>query len=231
MSGKCHTPGSFYNPNNHSDLWLTGPSCLWTEIIGTTRCVKLASETLAGLIIHRFRRSWSGRASGSRRDYIGRVKQTGDTTLYAAQRRFLAKLSATDHRITYHLGRLETRTVKNEAAEEIKRYLSNLAVRIDTRVYHELLDIAQEYSVSEVMVEKAVDVMLAVDMVVMAERDQYDAAYLLSADGDYTPAVSAVKSLNKKVYAVSPTSGAQLAAVVDSFIRVSGHWFEDCYES
>ena len=131
------------------------------------------------------------------RYYIGRVKQTGDTTLYAAQRRFLAKLSATDHRITYHLGRLETRTVKNEAAEEIKRYLSNLAVRIDTRVYHELLDIAQEYSVSEVMVEKAVDVMLAVDMVVMAERDQYDAAYLLSADGDYTPAVSAVKSLNR----------------------------------
>ena len=34
-------------------------------------------------------------------------------------------------------------------------------MRIDTRVYHEFLDIAQEYSVSEVMVEKAVDVMLS----------------------------------------------------------------------
>ena len=165
------------------------------------------------------------------RYYIGQVKQTGDTTLYAAQRRFLAKLSATDNRVTYHLGRLETRTVKNEAAEEVKRYLSNLRVRIDMAVYHELMGIAQEHSVSEVMVEKAVDVMLAVDMVVMAERDKYDAAYLLSADGDYTPAVKAAKSLGKKVYAVSPTSGAQLAAVVDSFIRVSEGWFEDCYES
>jgi uncharacterized LabA/DUF88 family protein len=78
------------------------------------------------------------------------------------------------------------------------------------------------------MVEKAVDVMVAVDMVVMAERDQIDAAYLLSADGDFTPAAQAVKAAGKKIYAVSPSHGAQLAAAVDAFIRLDAGWFADC---
>ena len=71
--------------------------------------------------------------------------------------------------------------------------------------------------------------MLAVDMVVLAERDEFDAAYLLSADGDFTPAAEAVRAHRKKVYAASPAPGAQLAAVVDSFIRLSLDWFDDCY--
>ena len=78
------------------------------------------------------------------------------------------------------------------------------------------------------MVEKAVDVMGAVDMVVMAERDEFDAAYLLSADGDFTPAVEAVRLNNKKVYAVSVAVGAQLASVVNSYIRLKPDWFDDC---
>ena len=66
-------------------------------------------------------------------------------------------------------------------------------------------------------------------MVVAAERDELDAAYLLSADGDFTPAVEAVRAAGKKVYAVSPAHGAQLAASADSFIRLEPGWFGDCY--
>jgi uncharacterized LabA/DUF88 family protein len=80
-----------------------------------------------------------------------------------------------------------------------------------------------------VFVEKAVDVMLAVDMVVMAERNAFTTAYLLSADGDYTPAVSAVRRLGKTVFAASLLPGAQLAAKVNSFIRLKKDWFADCY--
>jgi uncharacterized LabA/DUF88 family protein len=69
----------------------------------------------------------------------------------------------------------------------------------------------------------------AVDMVAMAERDEYDAAYLLSADGDFTPAVEAVRFLNKKVYAASPRFGAQLATVVSTYLRLKYDWFRDCY--
>ena len=83
---------------------------------------------------------------------------------------------------------------------------------------------------STVRVEKAVDVMLAVDLVVWAERNCFDAAYLLSADGDFTPAVEHVRSLGKKVYAVSAATGAKLASAVDSFIRLPATWFDDCYD-
>ncbi len=79
------------------------------------------------------------------------------------------------------------------------------------------------------MVEKAVDVMLAVDLVVLAERDTFDTAYLLSADGDYTHAVRFARELGKKVFAVSASHGAQLAAVTNAFIRVDTTWLSDCF--
>ena len=52
---------------------------------------------------------------------------------------------------------------------------------------------------SVVWVEKAVDVQIAVDMIAMAQRGEYDAAYLLSADGDFTPAVEEVLNIGRKV--------------------------------
>lgn len=58
---------------------------------------------------------------------------------------------------------------------------------------------------------------------------EYDAAYLLSADGDLTPAVQEVRSLRKKVFIASAASGAQLAAVASAFIRVDASWLADCW--
>jgi uncharacterized LabA/DUF88 family protein len=124
---------------------------------------------------------------------------------------------------------LESRTAKSEAAEELLEYLNAMPIRIDKGVYQDLLALARRHRVVTVIVEKAVDVGLAVDMVVMAEQDQFDAAYLLSADGDYTHAVSAVRSAGKKVYAVSVDRGAQIAAVVNSYIRLPQDWFGDCF--
>jgi uncharacterized LabA/DUF88 family protein len=163
------------------------------------------------------------------RYYIGQVQAHGNPRLYAEQRRFLASLQATDHRITCHLGRLEPRIVQNAAAQELRQYLSRLPARIDKRVYHDLIGLAQRHERAPVFVEKAVDVMLAVDMVVMAERHRYDAAFLLSADGDFTPVVTAVRATGKRIYAASPAQGAQLGAVVNSFIRLDKGWFHDCY--
>lgn len=163
------------------------------------------------------------------RYYIGRLPQTGDKTLYAAQRRFLASIRATDTRISTHLGRLEKRPIDDPAARELRSYLANLRTRIDPLVYHDLIRIAKNHRKTTTLVEKAVDVMLAVDMVAMAERNEYDAAYLLSADGDFTPAVTTIRDSGKKVYVASPAAGAQLASVANSFIRLPREWFNDCY--
>ncbi|HEX4956168.1 MAG TPA: NYN domain-containing protein [Thermoanaerobaculia bacterium] len=169
-------------------------------------------------------REWIGT-----RYYIGRVPQQGETRLYAEQRRFLAQLAASDPRISAHLGRLEPRLIDNPAARELQQYLTSLQVRLDSQVFHELLQIAQRHRRTPAMVEKAVDVMLAVDMVVMAERDAYDSAYLLSADGDFTPAIEAVRSHGTKVYVASTAHGAQLARAASTFIRLGRERFTDCY--
>lgn len=170
-------------------------------------------------------REWIGT-----RYYIGQVTQTGNAQLYADQRRFLASLTAADKRITVHLGRIETRPAKSDCADELLRYLGNLKTRIDTTVRNDLFALAHRHKTVRVMVEKAVDVMLAVDLVVMAQQNAYDTAYILSADGDYTHAAQFVRSLGKKVFAVAATNGAQLAAVVNKFIHLDAKWFDDCYK-
>ena len=88
---------------------------------------------------------------------------------------------------------------------------------------------AQRHRRVAVKVEKAVDVQIAVDMVSMAQKNAYDAAYLLSADGDLTPAVREVRALGKKVYIAAPSRGAQLAGVSNAVIRVDAPWFKDCW--
>ena len=73
--------------------------------------------------------------------------------------------------------------------------------------------------------EKRVDVSIAVDMVRMAYEGMYDVAYLLSADSDLVPAVEAVRSRGKKVFAASPAFGHELEKVVDAFISLRRGWF------
>jgi uncharacterized LabA/DUF88 family protein len=163
--------------------------------------------------------------------YIGQISQQANPTLYAQQRSFLSNLESTDPRISVRFGRIEPRTGTNHAAEELREYLNRLTTKIDSTVFSELIDIAKRHSETTVYVEKAVDVFLAVDLVTMAINDVYDAAYLLSADGDYTPAVAEVRNLGKKVYAASPMSGAQLARAVNSFIHLDAAWFVDCYRT
>jgi uncharacterized LabA/DUF88 family protein len=62
----------------------------------------------------------------------------------------------------------------------------------------------------------------------MGHKNQYDAAYLLTADGDFTPAVLAVRAIGKKVYCASPATGAQLAAAANNFIPLKPSFFSDC---
>jgi uncharacterized LabA/DUF88 family protein len=169
-------------------------------------------------------RDWLGT-----RYYIGQINQKHSPSLYAQQRSFLAGLQNTDARISVHFGRIEPRTAANDAANELTAYLSGLSTTVDPRVLSDLTSIACRHSQATVFVEKAVDVLVAVDLVTLAINNAYDAAYLLSADGDFTPAVDVVRAMNKKVFAASCLSGAQLARSVSSFIHLSSAWFSDCY--
>jgi uncharacterized LabA/DUF88 family protein len=164
------------------------------------------------------------------RYYIGQVDQRQGANVYADQRRFVAKLEQADKRISVHFGRIEPRWQASDAAKELLEYLASLKYKIDSKTYTDLHDIGKRHAGTLVWTEKAVDVKLAVDMVVMATSDQYDAAYILSADGDYTGAVDYVRGIGKKVFAASLSHGAQLAAVVNTFIPLKSEWFDDCYD-
>ena len=149
----------------------------------------------------------AGREWCQTRYYIGRVPQGLSTSLYADQRRFVSLLQAQDKRISVHFGRLEPRRADDASAKRLLKYLSELKTPIDRSVYRDLHDIATEHNEAIVWVEKAVDVNLAMDLVVMAAGGELDTAYILSADGDYTPAVRMVRSVGKQVIAASCTRG------------------------
>lgn len=156
----------------------------------------------------------------------------GNNWYHALKNANVPDLGSLDYaRISVHFGRLEPRPAVDRTARKLKRYLHRLPVKIDPRVYRDLYRIAEENSSAITYVEKAVDVALAVDLVVMAERDAFDSAYILSADGDFTPAVIAVRAHSKKVYAASPARGAELAAAVNTYIPLRVGWFVDCYHA
>lgn len=80
--------------------------------------------------------------------------------------------------------------------------------------------------------EKLVDVMLALDLALGAERDLYDIAALVSADGDFAAAVDEAKAAGKEVinYVFAIARSFHLARCCDEVITLKRHQFKhvDC---
>ncbi|HSQ58981.1 MAG TPA: NYN domain-containing protein [Acidobacteriota bacterium] len=169
------------------------------------------------------------RAWTATRYYIPDVGIIGSPQLLADQTSFLSYLRSQDSRISVHIGRLEPRTAENEAAKELLHYLGGLKIRIPIQVYKDLIALGKRHAKAKVFVEKAIDVQIAIDMVVMAVNGEYETAYLLSADGDYTPAIDAVRGLGKKVFAASPGPCKRLSLAANSYIRLKRDWFNSCF--
>jgi len=81
-----------------------------------------------------------------------------------------------------------------------------------------------------VLVEKGVDVLIAVDMLIHASRGNYDVAVLVSGDGDLVPAVQAVTELGRIVInAAFPSSRSDaLVNVCHEFIAIDDAYMSDC---
>jgi uncharacterized LabA/DUF88 family protein len=80
-------------------------------------------------------------------------------------------------------------------------------------------------------VEKGVDVMLAVDMLKYAIDQTYDTAILVSGDGDFKPAVDAVKDLGKHVeHAYFAEGATALRKASDNFIILDNDYLSDCFK-
>ncbi|MGR3914515.1 MAG: NYN domain-containing protein [Gammaproteobacteria bacterium] len=159
--------------------------------------------------------------------YVGKVagaRGVRNDKHVAGQQRFLSALRAQGVRIS--LGRIEKnwmRPDKNPMTETLRRLLAEERASISGRAAKELARLCGARF--PYYVEKQVDTRLTADLLGMAHRDEYDAAYLLSADSDFVPAVEEAKRLGKQVFAASPGKGAQLAGAVTAFIALDQEWF------
>jgi uncharacterized LabA/DUF88 family protein len=165
------------------------------------------------------------------RYYIGALNQTANPVAYADQRRFLSRLQNTDQRMRILLGRLEPRPEPNPLAAELHRWIDSGPQDLGPEARAWLQTHANAHTNVRILKEKAVDIMLAVDLIRLAMEDRYDAAYVLSADGDFTPAVDAVRAGGKMVYAASPDIGYALKRSVNTYIHLKKPWFRDCYRT
>lgn len=107
---------------------------------------------------------------------------------YNSQQKFFRALKSIPY-LELKLGRLERRVVKLNNELLIKDFGGEIANKI-----------IEKYGANIVTyVEKGVDVQIAVDLIKLAYNNVYDTAILISGDGDFAPAIIAVKELGKHV--------------------------------
>lgn len=82
------------------------------------------------------------------------------------------------------------------------------------------------------VVEKGVDINIAVDMMRYAYNDSYDVAILVSGDGDFATVVEAVKDRGKHVEVAAVKSGESyhLRNACDKFIPLTEEFLATCWQ-
>lgn len=157
------------------------------------------------------------------RYYVGKV--SGDLNRSRKQELSLNRIK--NQNVTVVLGRVEKQRVqpqKNPMQHKLRNLLDSHS-DLNPTIRDELESLISEETY--VYKEKRVDVNLAVDMVARAMKNEFDVAYLVSADGDFVPAVEIVKETGKNVVAATPGHGYGLKNAVNSFIRLPKAWFSD----
>lgn len=84
---------------------------------------------------------------------------------------------------------------------------------------------------SGVLVEKGIDIKIAVDMLQLAVNDAYDTAVLVSGDGDFADAVAAVKNMGKHVENAfcKRALARHLQQACDRVIVLDEAFLQDCW--
>lgn len=82
----------------------------------------------------------------------------------------------------------------------------------------------------ELLVEKVIDVQIAVDMVVYGARNFYDTAILVSGDGDFAPAIESVKELGKNVECAffPEQTSVIIRQLSDVYIPLNDEFLKEC---
>jgi uncharacterized LabA/DUF88 family protein len=159
--------------------------------------------------------------------YIGAL--SSDSPHYGNQRKLFSTLE--ENGITVVKGRIEKRnqsTDKLNAVDDLYDWFQkNVGDKIPLSLYNIAKEKISKLKKEKVWVEKAVDVHLAIDLVSQAHKNAFDTAYILSADGDYTPAVAFARDLGKRVFGASMNNAYELSNSTNGFIKIPKKFFDD----
>ncbi len=148
--------------------------------------------------------------------YNATYDQTTQPDAYKRQQRFFSFLRRTPY-LSLVLGRLEQRPIDWG--------------RLDAEKLRKVEEFLKMSLPKHTTVEKGVDVQLAVDMLQFAVSNTYDVAILVSGDGDFAPAVEAVKKLGKHVELgrVEKQPCNRLRDVCDIEVVIDKKILDDCW--
>jgi uncharacterized LabA/DUF88 family protein len=153
--------------------------------------------------------------------YTGKVEGKDSPAMLAQQQSLFVTLQKQGVKI--RLGRLESRSKKNELAEQILQFLAvqrSPSERLPPTIYRALHALASSHREITYLVQKAVDTLLVSDLARMAADNAYDVAYVVSQDGDMTPGIEFARSRGKTVFGAGPPGGRnyQLKQVCNNYI-------------
>lgn len=140
----------------------------------------------------------------------------------------MTNMLAADPAVAIVEGYLQRLPKQNPCAKELLQTLATLPDRLPQASYAVLYKLAKKHHDLIDYHEKGVDVQLAIDMVRYAVENTYDLAYLLSGDGDFSPAVETARTFGKRVFVASPDASKKLRDSADLSIRLHRDWFDDC---
>lgn len=162
------------------------------------------------------------------RYYVGRVRQP--LPRVRAQRRFLTTIQKQG--VDVFFGKTG-RHPKNARANEARNSLLRAFEGREPEIPRDLMRLLREYCTAHPtlpeFVEKQVDSMISADLVELAYRDEYEVAYLLSADSDFVPPVRAAIRHGRSVFIVNPRPGHELRQAATGYLKIAPDWFEGLY--
>ena len=192
---------------------------------------KLNYETFSRKLVENYREWENPRKWIATRYYTARVRVDGKASnqqeqqeRYKKQRQFLTHLERFN-RVKCFLGRLEKHPAR--LPKELRDWLDNPPKNLPSEISERL----PELRGIQVWSQKAVNVRIAVDMIAMAHKGQYDVAYLISSSGNFTPAVKEVLKIGGKVIVASPWMGVPLARAAGDrcYFRMRRDFFDGCW--
>jgi len=126
-------------------------------------------------------------------------------TIFGSYLEFLERIigkNQTLAEVIYYIGRINPNTGLTKEAKSKSRELYEKQEKFLKWLSKCGISYKLGYFQKDGRTEKGIDVKIAVDMIRLAYEDKYDAAFLISGDGDLVDAVNLVKVLGKKVYNV-----------------------------